>query len=172
MSWVTIVLTLPSYYERRDPQGKAHDILTVPISSRLLQIFSVLQSCTVFAFTLVLLIMADTFGATPACNRKAVVVLFRPFRALNAGRIVGCVVVAIVFIVYVPVTAMEFRRQFWEKRESKEQVAVSKKADVQNEKRSQAEKPRELQIPLVPGLPSSSAQILVSHKVYSPQNHV
>jgi hypothetical protein len=161
MSWVTIVLSLPSCYERRDPQSKAHDIHTVPITSRLLQIFSVLQSCTVFAFTLVLLVMAETFGTTPECNRNAVVVLFRPFPALNAGRIIGCIVVALVFIVYVPVTAMECRRQFWEERKTEEQPTVSKKADVRNEKRSR--QPRELKIPPIPLL--NAAPILVSHNM-------
>jgi hypothetical protein len=138
------------------------------MSSRLLQIFSVLQSCTVFAFTLVLLVMAETFGATPACNRNAVVVLFRPFPALNAGRIIGCIVVAIVFMAYVLVTAMEFRRQFWEKKKSEEQVAVPKKTDVQGEKRP--EQPRELQMPSIS--PLNPATILVSDNVHSPQNRV
>ncbi|KAJ6570327.1 hypothetical protein B0H10DRAFT_2108502 [Mycena sp. CBHHK59/15] len=58
--------------------------------------FSVVQSYTIFAFAFALLIKAKTFGNAVACNDHAVVVLFRPFSALKAGRTVCWVMTVLV----------------------------------------------------------------------------
>jgi hypothetical protein len=70
----------------------------------MLKFFSVVHSYTVFAFALTLLIKATSFGITPECNLNAVVVLFRPFSALHAGRIVCWVLTVIVVVVYTLIT--------------------------------------------------------------------
>jgi hypothetical protein len=55
-----------------------------------------------------MLIRARTFGSIPECNGRAVVVLFRPFPALNAGRIVGWIVIIIFVVIYTIVTFMDY----------------------------------------------------------------
>jgi hypothetical protein len=66
----------------------------------MVKLFSVVQSYTVFAFALTLLIKAASFGTNPACNENAVVVLFRPFSALHAGRIVCWILTVAIVVVY------------------------------------------------------------------------
>lgn len=67
---------------------------------KLLHVFSVVQSYTIFAFAFTMLISAHSFGRTPDCNSHAVVVLFHPFPALPAGRILCLVLTAFFFTVY------------------------------------------------------------------------
>ncbi|KAJ7636655.1 hypothetical protein FB45DRAFT_907027 [Roridomyces roridus] len=88
ISWVTVFFTLPAC--ARFPDGNV----------KMLHFFSIVQSYTVFAFALALLITAKTFGRFPECNSKAVVVLFRPFSALTSGRIVCWVMTVFVVLVY------------------------------------------------------------------------
>jgi hypothetical protein len=95
ISWVTIFFTLPSCHRFGDV-------------ARTLKILSVVQSCLVFTFALALLISARTFGSNPECNRNAVVVLFRPFSALDVGRIVGWIVVVTVLAIYGGITTLEY----------------------------------------------------------------
>ena len=95
LSWITVIFSLPSCH--RFPDG-----------TKILKFVSVVQSCIVFAFVLVLLIKAKTFGSNPGCNGHAVVTLFRPFSALNAGRIVGWVVVVAVIAFYSGMTVVEY----------------------------------------------------------------
>jgi len=73
---------------------------------KILKLFSVLQSSTVFAFAFAMLIKAKTFGRTR--NAIAVVVLFRPFSALYAGRIVCWIMTVIVVAVYTVITAKDY----------------------------------------------------------------
>ncbi|KAJ6614342.1 hypothetical protein B0H10DRAFT_2191521 [Mycena sp. CBHHK59/15] len=63
---------------------------------KILYIFYIVESYTVFAFTFALLITAESFGSSPECNQNTVVVLFRPFSALKSGRILGWVMTVIV----------------------------------------------------------------------------
>ena len=51
---------------------------------------------------------AKTFGSNPECNENAVVVLFRPFSALYAGRIVCWIVTVIVVAVYTVITVKDY----------------------------------------------------------------
>jgi hypothetical protein len=42
------------------------------------------------------------------CNHRAILVLFRPFPAIPAGRIVGCIGTAIVFLLYSWMTIRDY----------------------------------------------------------------
>lgn len=53
---------------------------------------SVIQSLFVFGFALVVLRTAPYFGQYPECNNNAVLVLFRPFKVFNNGRIAGWII--------------------------------------------------------------------------------
>lgn len=67
----------------------------------ILQLLSVFQSIVVFAFALAVLITAPTFGSNPECNHHAWLVLLRPIKVFNAGRIVGGVGCGIVIFLYI-----------------------------------------------------------------------
>jgi len=95
MSWFTVAISLPSC--RRFGS-----------KTRILNFWSILQSYTVFAFAFTILIQARTYGSSPQCNGNAVVVLFRPFNALNAGRIVGWIVIVFFVISYTIITCMDY----------------------------------------------------------------
>ncbi|KAJ6479548.1 hypothetical protein C8R47DRAFT_609126 [Mycena vitilis] len=83
LSWVTGVFSLPA-------------VAKFP-NVRLLHVFSILQSYTIFAFVFALLSTAKSFGSAQSCNHNALIVLFRPFAAFPAGRIV-CLAIASVVI--------------------------------------------------------------------------
>ncbi|KAJ6542537.1 hypothetical protein DFH09DRAFT_1173928 [Mycena vulgaris] len=87
LSWVTVFFSLPACARFRG-------------NVKLLHFFSIMQSYTVFAFAFAMLIKAPTFGFQPGCNPHAVVVLFRPFSALKAGRTVCWVMTVLVVTVY------------------------------------------------------------------------
>ncbi|KAJ7476766.1 hypothetical protein FB451DRAFT_1243901 [Mycena latifolia] len=87
LSWVTVCFSLPACARLRG-------------NVRMLHFFSIIQSYTVFAFAFAMLITARSFGYTPGCNPKAVVVVFRPFSALTSGRIVAWVITVLVVAVY------------------------------------------------------------------------
>jgi hypothetical protein len=74
----------------------------------IIKIWAIAQSYVIFAFTLVILIKSRTFGNNPQCNVNAVVVLFRPFSALNPGRTVGWIVTVTVIAIYTGVTVAEY----------------------------------------------------------------
>jgi hypothetical protein len=86
LSWVTVFFSLPAC-------AKFSNV-------KLLHIFSILQSYTVFAFAVTMLITAHTFGGSPQCNQFARIVIFRPFLALPAGRIVCLVLEAVLVVGY------------------------------------------------------------------------
>ncbi|KAF7367976.1 hypothetical protein MSAN_00863200 [Mycena sanguinolenta] len=86
LSWVTVYFSLPAV--AKSPNVK------------LLYIFSILQSYTIFAFAFAMLITAHSFGQHSQCNHHASIVIFRPFHALPAGRIVCLVVTAVIFTLY------------------------------------------------------------------------
>jgi hypothetical protein len=87
ISWVSVYFSLPA--NTRFP-GKV----------KMLHLCSVIQSCILFAFAFAMLGTATTFGSTPKCNHNAVVVLFRPFAALDVGRILFLVLTALVVSIY------------------------------------------------------------------------
>ena len=99
LSWATLCFTLPSL--SRFPEYPSR-------KGKMLKAFSIMQSYTIFAFALTVLINATTFGNTPHCNVNAVFVVFRPFSALHAGRIVFWVLSTVVIIVYTLVTLWEY----------------------------------------------------------------
>ncbi|KAJ6568749.1 hypothetical protein B0H19DRAFT_1256467 [Mycena capillaripes] len=82
LSWVTVYFSLP--------------VVAKFPNVRLLLVFSVLQSYTIFAFAFAMLITANSFGSHPSCNRHAVVVLFHSFPAFSAGRIVCLVMTTLI----------------------------------------------------------------------------
>ncbi|KAJ7759520.1 hypothetical protein B0H16DRAFT_1884890 [Mycena metata] len=87
ISWVTVYFSLPANTK-------------FPGQVKTLHLCSVIQSCILFALAFALLGTATTFGLTPECNHNAVVVLFRPFAVLDAGRILFLVLTALVLIIY------------------------------------------------------------------------
>ncbi|KAJ7731815.1 hypothetical protein DFH07DRAFT_150502 [Mycena maculata] len=87
LSWVTVFFTLPA-------------CARFPGNVKMLHFASIIQSYTVFAFAFAMLITADTFGQYPKCNRNGVVVIFRPFSALKAGRTVAWIMTVLVATVY------------------------------------------------------------------------
>jgi hypothetical protein len=95
LSWVTVFFSLPSSNRFSD-------------GIKLLKHLSVVQSYTVFAFAFAILIKAKTFGSNPECNGVAVVVIFRPFSAINAGRIVCWILTIIVVAIYTVITAKDY----------------------------------------------------------------
>ncbi|KAJ6505204.1 hypothetical protein C8R45DRAFT_972006 [Mycena sanguinolenta] len=87
LAWVTVQSSLPA-------------VAKFP-NVKLLYIFSIVQSYTIFAFAFAMLITAYSFGGhTEKCNPNALVVIFRPFPALPAGRLVCLVVTAVIFTLY------------------------------------------------------------------------
>ncbi|KDQ57936.1 hypothetical protein JAAARDRAFT_193422 [Jaapia argillacea MUCL 33604] len=78
-------------------------------STRLLQLFSLIQSAIFFAFAFALLSHADTFGSSPQCNHQASLVLFRPFKALSmGGKVFGWILASTVALAYAFMTAKEY----------------------------------------------------------------
>ncbi|KAF8181931.1 hypothetical protein K438DRAFT_1937898 [Mycena galopus ATCC 62051] len=86
LSWVTVFFSLPA-------------VAKFP-NVKLLHVFSIVQSYTIFGFAFAMLVTAHSFGGHPLCNHNARVVLFRPFPALPAGRIVCLVMTALIAAVY------------------------------------------------------------------------
>jgi len=68
-------------------------------ADKFLKYLSILHSYVLFAYGFAVLVTAPNFGSNTTCNSEVVVVIFRPFPAINQGRIVG--IVALVFIVLV-----------------------------------------------------------------------
>ena len=87
LSWASVFFSLPTYNR-------------FVKSDKTLQLLSIIQSYVLFAYAIAILIKAKTFGPSFCCNQTARVVLFRPFSALHAGRIVGWIVVMSVVAVY------------------------------------------------------------------------
>jgi hypothetical protein len=100
MSWVVVITSLSSCHRFAD-------------GTAIIKIWSIAQSYVIFAFVLVILIKAQTFGNNPACNDNAVVVLFRPFSALRGGRIVSWIVTVAVIATYTGVTVTEYWMKCW-----------------------------------------------------------
>jgi hypothetical protein len=95
MSWIAMVTSMPSCH--RFAGG-----------TKILKFLSIIQSYLVFAFALAMLTKAKTVGSNPECNGNAVVVLFRPFSALHAGRTVGWIVTTSVIAFYTGMMVMEY----------------------------------------------------------------
>lgn len=95
LSWTTVVFSLPSCNR-------------LPGSTKVVKTVSVIQSYTLFAFALALIILAPKFGNHPECNRNAVLVLFRPFKVFNAGRILGFISIGLVVLMYTVMTILDY----------------------------------------------------------------
>jgi len=99
LSWAAVC------YTSRQCTLSSHD------GVRMLQVTCIFYSYIIFAFALVLLITAESFGNTPECNRHAVIVLFRPFPAFPQGWIIGWTLTFIVFVIYTfMITGQTWRR--------------------------------------------------------------
>lgn len=93
IAWVTVFFSLPPSARFGNKPGNLKIL-------KMLHFCSVIQSYTVFAFAFAMLATAPTFGSTPECNPNALTILFRPFSALNVGRILFCVLAGLVCIAY------------------------------------------------------------------------
>ncbi|KAJ7633786.1 hypothetical protein DFH06DRAFT_1221673 [Mycena polygramma] len=99
ISWVTVYFSLPA--NARFP-GRV----------KLLHLCSVIQSCILFAFAFSMLGTATIFGSSPECNHNAVVVIFRPFPALEVGRILFLILTALVFVLYGFIIYKDWKNSF------------------------------------------------------------
>lgn len=94
MSWTTVFFSLPSFHR-------------FPDRTKSLKLLSILQSYLIFAFVLILLFHARTFGNRVECNPRAVMVIFRPFSAVKASRILEIIIVLVVAL-YTSMTAIDY----------------------------------------------------------------
>ncbi|KAJ7753574.1 hypothetical protein B0H16DRAFT_1886966 [Mycena metata] len=102
ISWFTVFFALPSRV-RFPGRGNLKML-------RMLHVFSVIQSYTLFAFALAMLCTAETFGSNPGCNANAVVVLFRPFPAIKRGQILFLVLTGLVVMSYTALIVRDISR--------------------------------------------------------------
>ncbi|KDR66880.1 hypothetical protein GALMADRAFT_1135211 [Galerina marginata CBS 339.88] len=77
---------------------------------KFLKALSILQSCSIFAFTLAILITYKDFGSAPQCNANACLVLFRPFPAVKlvGVRILCWIITCTIFAIYLSVTLKDY----------------------------------------------------------------
>ncbi|KAH8115162.1 hypothetical protein DFH11DRAFT_1591882 [Phellopilus nigrolimitatus] len=97
LSWASVFFSLVSY--NRFVKG-----------DRSLKYFSILQSYILFAFAIAVLRTAPHFGYAAPCNSHAVVVIFRPFRALHTGVNAAWVLVTVAILVYTVSTRLSRQR--------------------------------------------------------------
>jgi len=95
LAWITVIFALPS-------------CLNLPGDTRLVKTVSIFQSAVLFAFAFSLLITARTFGSALECNQNAMVVLFKPFKVFNAGRILGWIGTVVLFTLYTGMTILDY----------------------------------------------------------------
>ncbi|KLO09390.1 hypothetical protein SCHPADRAFT_567752 [Schizopora paradoxa] len=113
MTWVFIIISLASYH-RFDVDGTT------------VQYLSFVHFCFTLASVLVFLVEMESFGSSRNCNPDAVVVVFRPFKALNAGRIVGFVGIGLILIIYTVLTVKGIReRRLQREKERHEEAGPS-----------------------------------------------
>ncbi|KAF7360392.1 hypothetical protein MVEN_00769000 [Mycena venus] len=108
LSWVTVCFSLTACAKFPSSAESTREKHQVKIKIICLHIFSIIQSYTIFAFALAVLITAKTFGNNPDCNPNAVVVLFRPFSALKSGRIVCWVFIVLVVLLYTAILIWDY----------------------------------------------------------------
>ncbi|KLO05372.1 hypothetical protein SCHPADRAFT_946975 [Schizopora paradoxa] len=96
LTWVSIAMSLQS----RCRFARKNRVVTY---------LSILHFCFTLTSVIVFLAEMDHFGSSSNCNSEAVVVLFRPFRALQTGRIVGFVSIGLVLGIYAGLTFIGWR---------------------------------------------------------------
>ncbi|KAL5498538.1 hypothetical protein ACEPAH_1892 [Sanghuangporus vaninii] len=96
LSWITIFFSLPAYNRFRK-------------KDKILQGFYIFHSYLIFAFVLAVLIKAPTFGMSPRCNRHAVVVIFGDIPALSIGRIIACISIGIVIVIFTLLCVYDYK---------------------------------------------------------------
>jgi len=94
MSWIVVIASLASCNRLSD-------------DTNVLQLASVIQSYVILAFAFTVLSTAHHFGISPECNQNTFAVIFRPFLALEAGRIFGWIVFSLAFTCYTAMTARD-----------------------------------------------------------------
>ncbi|OCB85068.1 hypothetical protein A7U60_g8026 [Sanghuangporus baumii] len=75
----------------------------------MLQGFYIFHSYLIFAFVLAVLIKAPTFSMTPRCNRHAIVVIFGDIPALSIGRIITCISIGIVILIFTLLCVYDYK---------------------------------------------------------------
>ncbi|KAJ7763674.1 hypothetical protein DFH07DRAFT_812734 [Mycena maculata] len=106
LSWVAVCFSMTACVRFSSSESSKYNKITAKIT--MLHFFSIIQSYTLFAFPLAVLITAETFGSNAKCNPNAVVVLFRPFSALKSGRIVIFVLTGLVVVVYTTILVWDY----------------------------------------------------------------
>ena len=105
LSWTSVALAVPSF-------------LRVSLNDRLLKFVEIFHSCLIFAFAVVFLTYAETFGSSHCCNSTAKAVFFISFSALHVGRKVGWAIVISVAVFYAVHSVREVV-VVWSRREEK-----------------------------------------------------
>jgi len=95
MSWIVVIASLAACNRLSD-------------DTKVLQLASVTQSYVILAFAFTVLATAHRFGTDPECNHNTFAVIFRPFSALKAGRILGWIVFSLALICYTAMTARDY----------------------------------------------------------------
>ncbi|KAJ7613776.1 hypothetical protein DFH06DRAFT_1344533 [Mycena polygramma] len=99
MGWITVIASLASCNRLSE-------------DTKTLHMASVVQSYTVIAFALAVLVQGSSFGQTSLeCREAAVAVIFRPFSASTSGRILGWIVVGLMALGYTVMTARDYTAQ-------------------------------------------------------------
>ncbi|KAH8107279.1 hypothetical protein DFH11DRAFT_1732615 [Phellopilus nigrolimitatus] len=92
-----------------NPLTDVHVARDVEIVDReTLKFLYIVQSYVLLALAFAILITAEHSGQTAPCNPHAVVVIFRPFKAIHAGINAAWVLVAIVVLVYSALTISDY----------------------------------------------------------------
>ena len=94
-SWIVVIASLAACSRLSD-------------DTKVLQLASVIQSYVILAFAFTVLATAHRFGTNPECNHNTFAVIFRPFSALKAGRILGWIIFSLVFTGYTAMTARDY----------------------------------------------------------------
>ena len=107
MSWIVVIASLATCNRLSD-------------DTNVLQLASVIQSYIIQAFAFAVLATAHRFGTNPECNHNVFVVVFRPFSALEAGRIFGWILFGLAFACYTSMTIRDYTAQVLNKIRQKE----------------------------------------------------
>ncbi|KAJ7261941.1 hypothetical protein C8J57DRAFT_1335838 [Mycena rebaudengoi] len=115
MGWITVLASLAFCNRLSD-------------KTKILQLVSVIQGYVILAFAFAVLATAPSFGQSPQCNHEAVAVIFRPFAALQQGRVLGWCLVSLMLMGYTAMTVWDYLAPLLEpqERENSENVVESR----------------------------------------------
>ena len=96
-SWAAVTISLSSVNQLSKPH------------TRVLKIVAITLSYAYFAFRIILLAKATTFGSDPECNRKAIAAFFFvSFPAIHGGRALGFLTFISLIMFYTMLTIRDF----------------------------------------------------------------